>query len=167
MSKFTDCKGREWAVELTAATVRKVRKATECDLNKAAKAEAEGKKDLAQLVFFDPMLVIEVLWAIVEERATAQGVTTLESFEEGFDAATNEAAGIALFGAIVDFFRPPAIAREQKKSLPAVMAKMGTATAKAYEKLTSPDGPPSTQPSPNGSAPVGSEPALPASTLDR
>jgi hypothetical protein len=121
MTTFKDSLGREWSVALTAGAVRDLARATPVDLRTAVKADNET--GLIELIFFDPMTVMEVLWVLLAAQAREKGVDQ-DGFEAGFDAATNHRASTALYAAIALFFRPPAIAELTIRRLPEMLQRM-------------------------------------------
>lgn len=123
MSKFADCLGREWSLNLTVGALADVRRSTDCDLGKALKDEGA----LVELLFSDPVRLVEVLWVLV--RSQAEGATVLcgpdqgkppadaEGFARGFDGPTLERAAEALLDAVADFFPRSRVGRALRERM--------------------------------------------------
>jgi hypothetical protein len=138
VTTFKDSLGREWNVALTAGAVRDVARATPVDLRTVTKLD--HAEELARLVFFDPMTVMEVLWVLLGAQAKERNVDQA-GFEAGFDAATNQRAREALWAAMNHFFRPPPIAESEIRRLPEILQAMAKAADKGHrEKAQEADG---------------------------
>lgn len=116
MNVFVDPNGCEWKLRLTVGALRDA-KAQGVDLSKATATDAGW----ADLLAGDPEDLVKLLWVLCEAQAAARGVTP-EAFGHLFDGATLEAAGVALAGAIADFFPRSAVARAVKAGLPKILA---------------------------------------------
>jgi len=97
---FKDNTGREWHVELTIASVKRVRRLVGFDLLGDSLAEAMEK--LAR----DPVLLVDVLFAAVQPEAEKAGVTD-EQFGESLGGDSLEHATDAFMDALVLFCQNP------------------------------------------------------------
>jgi hypothetical protein len=98
MSEFVDESGRKWSLRVDVAAIRKVRSKRGVDL-----AKVMGSQEELQKLLDDPCLWVDVIWDLIEEQATTQGVDP-ESFAHGLAGDSFEAANNALIESIIDFF---------------------------------------------------------------
>src|SRR5262245_18638140 len=112
MTSFTDYKGTQWRVLLTAGALDDVQAETDINLMLLEKGEA---KEVERL-FGDRGKVVEVLWVLLREQAKVEGVDEV-AFAHRFDRNTLDEAGRALSEEIVDFFYPPQTAAAFKGKL--------------------------------------------------
>lgn len=98
MRRFTDRAGREWAFDITLATVIDVRDATGVDLSKAA--EDEGKSLAA--VAADPFVLLDVIYACVRKQAEERSVDQ-RGLAESLAGDELDAAARAFLDALTDF----------------------------------------------------------------
>ena len=102
MPIFEDMKGERWSVELSVGAIRKVRAQTGVNLHEALDVEAR----LFQRLMADPELLVDVLWPLVEDQATAKDVDAGQfAFRLGGDALDN--ATTALLDSLVGFTSSP------------------------------------------------------------
>lgn len=150
-SRFTDETGREWKLRLTVGAVADVKRETGVNLALTAK-----DNDWVELLFGeDRGRFVSVLWVLCDEQATAINVGP-EDFAHLFDAATLEAAGVALANAIVDFFPRSRIAAAIRERLPALLEEADRKAVEAIKKATStPSVSPTSVPESAGSTPAG------------
>lgn len=100
MHSFTDALGRTWTVEITVATLKRIRALAGVDL-----LEAAGGSLLDRLVS-DPVLLADVIYACVKPQADERKMTDEDVGRaltgDAIDHATN-----ALLAAFVAFFPSP------------------------------------------------------------
>jgi hypothetical protein len=101
MPKFTDTTGREWKVEITIATVKRVR-------NEFNDVDLVNIFDggLLQRLANDPVLLCDVLYVICKPQAVERGVTD-EQFGEAMGGDTIENATSAFMEGLTAFFHGP------------------------------------------------------------
>ncbi len=100
MTAFTDACGRSWSVDITVATLKRIRTLTGTDL-----LEAAGGTLLDRLVA-DPVLLGDVLYACVKPQADERKLTD-EDFGRALAGDAIDAATTALIEAFVAFFPSP------------------------------------------------------------
>jgi hypothetical protein len=128
MAKFTDCSGREWTLRLTLGH-RAGLQALGIDPTNFGTAVAT----LAQVTGVDAERLVSVCHLLTVEPVTR------EEYDQGFDAATIEAAGEALADAVADFYlsRRPKAAAAMKQRVREMMAKLDQAMADAVTRSAS------------------------------
>jgi hypothetical protein len=100
MHTFTDTQGRIWTIAITIDAVKRVRALTGTDLL----AVAGG--DLLERLSSDPVLLADVLYAVVKPEADAQQVSDAD-FGRALAGDAIGAATTALLQDVVDFFPAP------------------------------------------------------------
>lgn len=100
MRTFTDTHGRIWTIAITIDAVKRVRALTGTDLL----AVAGG--DLLERLSSDPVLLADVLYAVVKPEANAQQVSDTD-FGRALAGDAIGAATTALLQDVVDFFPAP------------------------------------------------------------
>ena len=100
MAKFKDGNGDEWEIRITAGHLRPLREDFGIDLRDTLKP---GESTLVNILG-DPEQFMRVVYSLCEPQVEKRGLTP-EQFAYRFDGDTLEAAAVALFGAINDFFR--------------------------------------------------------------
>lgn len=100
MPTFKDSNNREWLLAVNVSTVRRVHTATKVMLT-----DVLGTDLLGKFLGQDPLLTVDVLWAILEPSA---GDIKRDQFEGALCGDSLLAAGTALVEAIADFFPYPA-----------------------------------------------------------
>lgn len=135
MAKFTDCSGREWTLRLTLGH-RAGLKQLGIDPTDFGTAVAS----LAQVTGVDAEKLVAVCHLLTVEPVSR------EEYDQGFDAATIEAAGEALADAVADFYlsRRPQTAAAMKRKVRELMARMDRATADALTRSESGSNSPAT-----------------------
>ena len=105
MKSFTDNKGRTWTLEVTVATVKRVRALCRVDLNSIVELDKNNKPsaELLERLSSDPVLLVDVLYAICKPQADKLGVSD-EDFGEAMAGDAIEHATSALLEEIIDFF---------------------------------------------------------------
>lgn len=100
MQSFTDTTRHKWAVDVTVATVKRVKAQLDgLDLL----GVADPKSDLYRRLAFDPSFMCDVLYVVVRPEADAAGVSD-EQFAGRLSGEVLDAATAALLNAIADFF---------------------------------------------------------------
>lgn len=130
MHTFTDALGRSWSVEITVATLKRIRAVAGVDL-----LEAAGGTLLDRLVA-DPVLLGDVLYAVVKPQADDRKITD-EDFGSSLAGDAIDSATTALLEEFVAFFPSP-----RRRVLAQALAKMAgwraTALAAAEARLNDP-----------------------------
>ncbi len=119
MKSFTDNAGRVWTVSVTVSTIKRVRALCGVDLASLITMEAGKQPDVTLLerLASDPVLTVDVLFAVCKPEADAKGVTG-EDFGQSMAGDAIELATAALLDEVVDFF-PEARRRTLRKILDA------------------------------------------------
>jgi len=100
MHTFTDTQGRSWTVHVTVDTIKRVRALTGTDLL----AVAGG--DLLERLSTDPVLLADVLYAVVKPEADAKQVSDAD-FGRALAGDAISSATTAMLQDLVDFFPAP------------------------------------------------------------
>ena len=105
MKTFTDNKGRTWTLEVTVATVKRVRGLCKVDLNSIVELDKNNKPsaELLERLSSDPVLLVDVLFAVCKPQADKLGITD-EDVGESMAGDAIEHATTALLEEIIDFF---------------------------------------------------------------
>lgn len=103
MKTFTDNAGRVWTVAITIAAVKRVRSLAGVDLLSSQSGEEGGGP--IQRLMADPVLLCDVLFAVIQPEAAARNVSD-EDFGRSLAGDALEAATVALLDGLVDFFPP-------------------------------------------------------------
>jgi len=105
MKSFTDNKGRTWTLEVTVATVKRVRGLCKIDLNSIVELDKNNKPsaELLERLSSDPVLLVDVLYAVCKPQADKLGITD-EDFGEAMAGDTIEHATTALLEEVINFF---------------------------------------------------------------
>ena len=132
MNSFKDAAGRTWGVEITVATIRRVRALLSVDLL----GVFGGDDPIIARLYSDPVLLCDLLYVICEPRLKETGVTD-EQFGEAMRGDCIGEATRALVGALVDFCQSP----KERENLRAVVAmferKMDAQLGMASEMIKS------------------------------
>jgi len=100
MQEFTDTKDRVWKVEITVATIKRVRDLIDVDIYQAVGAEM-----LTELIT-DPVKLVDILYAVLKPDADERGVSDVEFGSSlGGDAVAE--ATQAFLEELVEFFPKP------------------------------------------------------------
>lgn len=118
MRSFTDTEGREWQLNITVLTVKRVKEETGVLLTGIF---ADGCKLMGELSV-DVVKLVEVLRCVCESQAVERGVDA-DQFAESLarDALGN--AGMALMRSVADFFPN----QDQRDGLNEIIDKLETA----------------------------------------
>jgi len=122
MPTFTDTAGRTWTVELNIAAVKRVRSLTWTDLLEVL----SGK--LIDRLIADPVLLVDVLFAVLKPEADSKGVSD-EEFGRAMAGDAIEQATQALLQAIVSFCPSP----KDRAALGRVLEATNTALDRARD----------------------------------
>lgn len=122
MRSFADKSGRRWELELTPASIKRVKGITGINLYGLLQDKAALFRQIAD----EPEIRVNVLFAMVSAQASKAGITD-EQFAELLDGATFEAASDALIESFADFFTG------QKDALLAALSKAKRLTKLATE----------------------------------
>lgn len=121
---FTDTQGRDWPIEVTVSTVKRVRTLIDVDL-----LEVLDGKLIDQLIS-DPVLLCDVLYAVCKPTADERGVSD-EEFGRGLAGDAIEHATDALLTAIVSFSPSP----RDRAALGQVLTKARAAMDRARDAI--------------------------------
>lgn len=105
MKTFTDNTGRTWTLSVTVGTIKRVRALCGVDLASIITMES-GKTPnvgLLERLAADPVLLVDVLFAVCKPEADAKGITD-EEFGRAMAGDAIELAATALLDEIIDFF---------------------------------------------------------------
>lgn len=100
MHQFTDRSGRRWLVQIDVSTIKRVRSLTGVNLLDIVNGE------LIERLCNDPLLLADVLFAVVQPQAATQGISD-EAFGQGLAGNAIAEATTALLSGLVDFFPEP------------------------------------------------------------
>ena len=105
MKSFTDNKGRTWTLDVTVATVKRVRSLCRVDLNSIVELDKNNRPsaELLERLSSDPVLLVDVLYAVCKPQADKQNITD-EDFGEAMAGDAIEHATTALLEEVIDFF---------------------------------------------------------------
>lgn len=136
MKVFRDRLGRDWKLSVTVGTIKRVRDLCGVNLYQIIEIGKTGELDMSLIdrLSGDPVLLVDVLYAVCKPDADARGVSD-ESFAEGIIGDAIEDAVNALLDEITDFF-PEAKRRALQKALQATR-RFADATKKKLEAVLS------------------------------
>ena len=119
MKTFTDHTGRTWILAINVGTIKRVRALCDVDLCSIISIEKNGKPqiDLLERLATDPVLLVDVLYAVCKTEADSRNVTD-EEFGRAMAGDAIELATAALLDEMIDFF-PEAKRRVFRKILDA------------------------------------------------
>lgn len=119
MHTFQDKNGRNWTLTVNIGAMKRVRALCGIDLFNLIELEdgKNPKADVLNRLASDPILLVDVLFAVCQTEADARGIGG-EEFGSAMTGDTIEAATNALLDEIVDFF-PAAKRRTFQKLLAA------------------------------------------------
>lgn len=134
MTNFTDAKGRSWSLSVTVQTLRQVR--ARCDINLTdiilLRPGERPDTSLLERLANDPILLVDVLYAILEDEAEARQVDE-KMFGEAMAGDAIEAATAALLDEVIAFF--PQAKRLTLQRLMAVSRRFAEEQKKALQTL--------------------------------
>lgn len=129
---FKDTEGRVWTVKVTYGTLVRVQDATGIDLTKILDPSAGDTDDALQ----SPATLLRVLCAVLRPQLDERKVTDA-AFADCLTEDEGEAAGLALYQSIIEFFRGP-----KRDALSSGFRKMTEAAAASGQGDGSADGVP-------------------------
>lgn len=100
MKQFKDSQGRPWSVSVTVASLQRIKSMAGVDLTDLT----TGEPPMGVRLTTEPLLVGEVLYAIVAASAETKNVTQ-DDFAEALDGTALAAAFDCLTEELVDFFQ--------------------------------------------------------------
>jgi len=105
MKSFTDNTGRTWTLSVTVGTIKRVRALCDVDLANIISIDAGStpRVDLLERLGRDPVLLVDVLYAVVKPEADAKDISD-EEFGRAMAGDAIEIATTALLDEIIDFF---------------------------------------------------------------
>lgn len=140
MKSFTDNAGRTWMLSVNVAAIKRVRALCGVDLNSIVEMDVNGEPNtkLLENLSSDPVLLVDVLYAVCKPEADSKGVSDI-AFGEAMAGDAIEAATNALLDEVIDFF-PEAKRKAFQKILSATrrfeaIAKKRMETILADEKF--------------------------------
>ncbi len=126
MTSFEDIQKRIWIVNITVSALKRVKAMTGIDLGNIANL-TDGT--LAEKIGSDPVLLSELLYAVVKPEADSRKVSQ-EDFCDAFSGDVIEKASFALFEGLADFFP-----RQQGDFLRKLLALAKEAQANAAREM--------------------------------
>jgi hypothetical protein len=105
LKTFRDNKRRVWTLEVNVAAIKRVRGLCKVDLNSIVEVDPENRPTarLLEQLSSDPVLLVDVLYAICKPDADKQGVTD-EEFGRSLAGDSIDEATAAFLDELVDFF---------------------------------------------------------------
>lgn len=105
MKSFADNAGRTWMLQVNVGTIRRVRALCDLDLANIIQLEPgkTPKVDLLEQLAGDPVLLVDVLYAVCKEEADHKKISD-EEFGRAMAGDAIEHATAALLDEIIDFF---------------------------------------------------------------
>lgn len=105
MKSFSDNTGRNWTLAVNVGTIKRVRALCGVDLANIITMEAgqNPKVDLLDRLANDPVLLVDVLYAVCKEEADKNNVSDVD-FGRAMAGDAIELATAALLDEIIDFF---------------------------------------------------------------
>lgn len=129
MRIFKDTKDRPWTVAVNVDAVKRVKARVEIDLLRVGSGDANLIVELAD----NPIMLVDVLFALCEPEAKAAGVTD-EDFGKAMAGQAIDDATDALMAELSDFF-PKGRRALLKAGLAKVNAGMAMVSSRAVQKL--------------------------------
>ena len=119
MKSFCDNAGRTWLININVGTIKQVRALCDVDLANIISMEVgkPPKVDLLEKLAADPVLLVDVLYAVCKEEADQKNISDID-FGKAMAGDAIEKATAALLDEVVDFF-PEAKRRILQKILSA------------------------------------------------
>ncbi|MDD3952248.1 MAG: hypothetical protein PHW59_14135 [Desulfobacterales bacterium] len=119
MKSFTDNAGRLWTLAVNVAAIKRVRAICDVDLNSIVELDAKNNPTakLLERLSTDPVLLVDVLYAVCKPEADAKNISD-EEFGAAMAGDAVDHATSALLDEIIDFF-PEAKRRAFQKILSA------------------------------------------------
>ncbi len=105
MKSFTDNAGRVWTLAVNVAAIKRVRALCDVDLNSIIELDAKNQPSakLLERLSTDPVLLVDVLYAVCKPECDSRNVTDGE-FGAAMAGDAIDHATSALLDEIIDFF---------------------------------------------------------------
>lgn len=132
MHTFRDKAGGEWVVEITVATVKRVKGLAGVDLL----AIGDEAENLLQRLATDPVALVDVLYAVCHPQITERGLDG-DGFADLFSGDSIEAAAAALLEELIGFFQNPRDRAIMTAALGKTRAAMDLARTRIEDKIAS------------------------------
>lgn len=100
MRNFIDSSGRVWVVDISVATIKRVRSLTGVNLLEVIQGE------LIEQLSSDPILLADCLYAVCQPQAVREGVSD-EAFGQALAGDVIDRATTALLEGLIEFFPEP------------------------------------------------------------
>ena len=100
MRNFIDSSGRVWVVDISVATIKRVRTLTGINLLEVIQGE------LIEQLSSDPILLADCLYAVCQPQAVREGVSD-EAFGQALAGDVIDRATTALLEGLIEFFPEP------------------------------------------------------------
>ena len=100
MRNFIDSSGRVWVVDVSVATIKRVRTLTGVNLLEVIQGE------LIEQLSSDPILLADCLYAVCQPQAVREGVSD-EAFGQSLAGDVIDRATTALLEGLIEFFPEP------------------------------------------------------------
>ncbi|TXH48568.1 MAG: hypothetical protein E6Q97_24485 [Desulfurellales bacterium] len=136
MTTFVDTAGRTWSIVVNYATVVRVQSETGVDLTKICDRTAATDRDLE-----NPVTLFRVLCAALRPQLEERRLTP-DDLGAALDEERAEAAALALYEGVIDFFRGPkreTLRRAFRKVIGAAAAHRDRATKTLEEMIETPE----------------------------
>lgn len=134
MRTFQDKIGRSWTISINVSVMKRVRALCGIDLFNIVEIDDKQnpKADLLERLSSDPILLVDVIFAVCKEEADERNVTD-EDFGRSMSGDSIDAATDALLDEIVDFF--PTAKRQVLQNLLTATRRFRAATEKQLNTL--------------------------------
>lgn len=123
MRVIKDLKGRQWELQITVGTIKRVRSKLDMDLYNI------GDEGFIKTIIDDPIKLIELFWVILEDEVEKQEIDEAE-FCKGWAGEVIEIATNLFIEELIEFFPP-------KKRMPVekMWKKLRSLEEKVYKKV--------------------------------
>jgi hypothetical protein len=103
---FRDAEGRSWNLRMTLADARRVDRSDFSALTDQPIQFLRPDRRLLEELEANTPLTFAIIWAIVQPQCAANDVADEETFVAALDGRAMEAARMAFYEALADFFQP-------------------------------------------------------------
>ncbi len=136
MKTFTDNTGRTWTLSVTVGTIKRVRALCGIDLANIITVTPGDRPnvDLLEQLASDPVLLVDVLYAVCKPEADSKGVSD-EDFGRAMAGDAIELATSALLDEVIDFF--PATKRQVFQKILTATRRFESKSKEALEQFLS------------------------------
>jgi len=132
MKFFRDTTGRQWQLSVTAGTMKRVQALCGVNLYQIIELDDDSKTSLLERLASDPILLVDVLYAVCKPQADQLHVSDSD-FGEAMSGQTIDDASDALLQEIVDFF--PEVKRQAMTRVLSAARRLRTAQEKQLMDL--------------------------------